>query len=116
MAQLEDHVARNLSQLPNFGVELPTMEFSSVRNFFLFFSPLSLSLSSVVYSKDVERVKKKKRKKKESVLKYFDFLVKQVAGLAGENPGPSRRLEIAAHLSLIRNNLFDHRTPHFHPL
>ena len=60
MAQVEDHVARNLSQLPNFGVELPTMEFSSVRNFF---SPLS----SVVYFKEF-------KKKKESVLKYFDFL------------------------------------------
>ncbi len=58
----------------------------------------------------------RQKKEKKSVLKYFDFSVKQVAGLAGENPGPSRRLEIAAHLSLIRNNLFDHRTPHFHPL
>ena len=31
MAQLmEDHVSRNLSQLPEFGLELPEMKFSSV--------------------------------------------------------------------------------------
>lgn len=29
MAQVEDHVARNLSQLPNFGVERSSMEFTS---------------------------------------------------------------------------------------
>ncbi|XP_046631520.1 uncharacterized protein LOC124311188 [Daphnia pulicaria] len=29
MAQVEDHVARNLSQLPDFGVELSSMEFTS---------------------------------------------------------------------------------------
>ena len=33
MAQVEDHVARNLSQLPDFGVELSSMEFTSVRAF-----------------------------------------------------------------------------------
>ena len=31
MALLEDHVSRNLSQLPGFGVELAEMEFSSVK-------------------------------------------------------------------------------------
>lgn len=49
MAQVEDHVARNLSQLPNFGVELSSMEFTSVRTFFVL-------LLSLVYATTEEEM------------------------------------------------------------
>jgi hypothetical protein len=42
--------------------------------------------------------------------------VKQVAGLDGENSRPSRLLEVAADVSYLGADLFDHRTAHFHPL
>lgn len=108
MAQVEDHVARNLSQLPDFGVELSSMEFTSVRAF-------SQTLKCLLES----------WKKKFNVtfylsvlfLKKFVFLVvKQVAGLDGENSRPSRLLEVAADVSYLGADLFDHRTAHFHPL
>jgi hypothetical protein len=43
-------------------------------------------------------------------------VVKQVAGLDGENSRPSRLLEVAADVSYLGADLFDHRTAHFHPL
>lgn len=42
--------------------------------------------------------------------------MKQVAGLDGENSRPSRLLEIAANVSYLGADLFDHRAAHFHPL
>jgi hypothetical protein len=106
MAQLEDHVARNLSQLPDFGVELSSMEFTSVRAF--------LRLSSVYFI--VEKNMKCDFYLSLLFFKIFFLVMKQVAGLDGENSRPSRVLESAADISYLGADLFDHRAAHFHPL
>ena len=114
MAQVEDHVARNLSQLPDFGVELSSMEFTSVRAFlrlsqvFVFMAGKSNWMWLLIYLCPFFLKKKKKKK--------FFLVMKQVAGLDGENSRPSRLLEIAANVSYLGADLFDHRAAHFHPL
>lgn len=99
---VEDHVARNLSRLPDFGVELPTMEFNSVSQ-----------LSSVVYSTENWATRERG---KLNVNVFEIFRIKQVARLDGEIQRPSSCVAVSTDLSYLRADLFDHRAANFHPL